>query len=56
VGISQDDIGRIYYNSNSDPLRVDVVASAYLKRNPNFSAAGANVQLAPADLRVWPAV
>ena len=53
-GISQDDTGRIYYNSNSDPLRVDVIASAYLKRNPNFSGAGANVQLAPGNLRVWP--
>src|SRR4029079_6319419 len=50
----QDDFGRIYYNSNSDPLRIDVVPTAYLKRNSNFSAAGANVQLAPANLKVWP--
>ncbi len=53
-GISQDDSGRIYYNSNSDPLRVDAIASAYLKRNPNFSPNGTNVQLAPANLKVWP--
>jgi glucose/arabinose dehydrogenase/mono/diheme cytochrome c family protein len=53
-GITQDDIGRLYYNSNSDPLRADLVPSAYLKRNPNFSAAGANVQIAPAKLEVWP--
>jgi glucose/arabinose dehydrogenase/mono/diheme cytochrome c family protein len=53
-GITQDDTGRIYYNSNSDPLRVDVIPSAYLKRNPNFNAAGTNVALAPATLKVWP--
>ena len=53
-GISQDDTGRIYYNSNSDPLRVDFVPAPYLKRNPNFGAAGANVQLVPASLKVNP--
>lgn len=53
-GIGQDDFGRFYYNSNSDPLRVDAVPTAYLKRNPNFTAAGANQQLVPANLRIWP--
>ncbi|MEY2880911.1 MAG: hypothetical protein RLZZ15_3291 [Verrucomicrobiota bacterium] len=53
-GLTQDDIGRLYYNSNSDPLRLDFLPAAYLKRNPSFTAAGANVQLAPATLRVWP--
>lgn len=53
-GITQDDVGRIYYNSNSDPLRYDAIASAYLKRNPNFAATGANVQLVPGSLRIWP--
>ncbi len=53
-GISQDDFGRIYHNSNSDPLRFDAIPSAYLARNPNFAAAGANVQLVPANLRVYP--
>ncbi|MEO7415294.1 MAG: c-type cytochrome [Opitutaceae bacterium] len=54
-GIAQDDVGRIYHNSNSDPLRYDAVPSAYLKRNPLFPAAGgANLQLVPANLRVWP--
>jgi glucose/arabinose dehydrogenase/mono/diheme cytochrome c family protein len=53
-GITQDDTGRLFYNSNSDPLRVDVLPSAYLKRNPNFAAAGSNVQVVPANLRVWP--
>lgn len=55
-GIAQDDLGRIYYNSNSDPLRVDLIPAEYLRRNPNFAAAGANVQVVPARaLRLWPA-
>lgn len=53
-GISQDDRGRIYYNSNSDPLRADLLASGYLKRNPNATPAGSAVQLVPARLKVWP--
>ncbi len=53
-GISQDDTGRIFYNSNSDPLRHDALPTAYLKRNPAFTAAGANVALVPGSLRIWP--
>lgn len=53
-GIAQDDVGRIFYNSNSDPLRHDAVPAAYLKRNPGYDAAGANVQLVPGNLRIWP--
>ena len=53
-GISQDDGGRLFYNSNSDPLRVDLIASEYLRRNPNFAASGTNVQVAPANLPVSP--
>ena len=32
-GLSQDDLGRLFFNTNSDPLRVDVVNSAYGRRN-----------------------
>lgn len=53
-GITQDDVGRLYYNSNSDPLRFDAIPSAYLKRNPAFAATGANVQLVPGTLPIWP--
>src|SRR5262245_31403989 len=55
-GITQDDAGRIFYNSNSDPLRYDAMPTWYLKRNPSFSASGANVQLrgVTASLRIWP--
>ena len=53
-GISQDDTGRIFYNSNSDPLRHDAIPSAYLRRNPSFEATGSNVQLVPGRLPIWP--
>jgi mono/diheme cytochrome c family protein/glucose/arabinose dehydrogenase len=54
-GVTQDDIGRIYYNSNSDPLRFDAVPSAYLKRNPHLvDPKGTNVEIAPANLPTWP--
>lgn len=54
-GISQDDTGRLYHNSNSDQLRADLVPAEYLLRNPNLRPAyGANVPLT-ADQRVWPA-
>ncbi|MEO5958757.1 MAG: c-type cytochrome, partial [Opitutaceae bacterium] len=53
-GIAQDDAGRIFYNTNSDPLRYDAIPSAYLKRNPNFAATGTNAPLVPGNLRIWP--
>ncbi|TAH36997.1 MAG: c-type cytochrome [Planctomycetota bacterium] len=53
-GIAQDDLGRLYFNTNSDPLRgarIDPYAAA---RNLNLGVAeGANEQLTP-DFRVWP--
>ena len=46
-GVTQDDFGRIYTNTNSDQLRGDLLPSDYLSRNPNFKGAeGANVQIA----------
>lgn len=54
-GITQDDTGRIYHNSNSDPLRSDLIPTAYLRRNPFLlKPEGANVRLAPANLPIWP--
>src|SRR5688572_36910 len=55
-GITQDDAGRLFYNSNSDPLRHDAMPTAYLKRNPSFNAVGANASLpgVPSNLRIWP--
>lgn len=39
-GISHDDYGRQYTNSNSDYLRADLVPNHYYTRNPNFPARG----------------
>jgi putative membrane-bound dehydrogenase-like protein len=53
-GISQDDFGRFYYNTNSEILRADCVPSHYFSRNPNFKGtAGINVQ-AVKDQSAWP--
>jgi mono/diheme cytochrome c family protein/glucose/arabinose dehydrogenase len=44
-GISQDDFGRLVFNSNSDYLRGDLVPPELLFRNPNLASPfGANVQ------------
>jgi putative membrane-bound dehydrogenase-like protein len=55
-GITQDDFGQLYYNSNSDPLRTDVLPAEYLRRNEHLiDPRGTNVQLAkPQDVPVWP--
>lgn len=46
-GLSQDDFGRLFFNSNSDQLRGDLVPSEYLSRNQNLkSPFGVNVQIA----------
>lgn len=53
-GLSQDDQGRLVFNSNSDWLRGDFIPSHYLARNPYLKGGtGADVQLI-ADQRVWP--
>ena len=45
-GIGQDDTGRIFFNTNSVPLFVDLFASHYAIRNPNHGhAAGVAVNL-----------
>jgi mono/diheme cytochrome c family protein/glucose/arabinose dehydrogenase len=54
-GLSQDDYGHLYFGSNSDSLRVDIIFSDYLQRNPNYARlAGTNVNGAENQL-VWPA-
>ena len=53
-GISQDDNGRYYYNTNSDVLRADCVPSHYFSRNPNYKGiSGINVQTVK-DQSAWP--
>jgi mono/diheme cytochrome c family protein/glucose/arabinose dehydrogenase len=54
-GLAQDDYGRLYSNNNSDLLRVDVVNSSYLLRNPHLGRnTGLNTKAAAAQT-VWPA-
>jgi len=53
-GLSQDNFGHLFHNSNSDQLRADVIPSLYLGRNPNYSRAlGTNV-LVVENQFVWP--
>ena len=53
-GLSQDDYGRLFHNSNSDHLRGDLAPSHYLIRNPHFPRPmGANIKVA-AEQFVWP--
>ena len=54
-GITQDDVGRLFHDNNSDPLRADLVPTEYFSRNPYLAApAGGNVGIVPADLPIWP--
>jgi glucose/arabinose dehydrogenase/mono/diheme cytochrome c family protein len=54
-GMTQDDTGRLFYNSNSDPLRADLVPAAYFRRNPwLLQPAGATHRIVPANIPVWP--
>jgi mono/diheme cytochrome c family protein/glucose/arabinose dehydrogenase len=53
-GLTQDNYGRLFHNSNSDQLRVDLVQADYLGRNPNYpNAQGGNFRLGPNQV-VWP--
>lgn len=46
-GVSQDDVGRLFYNSNSTMLQCDLFPSKYLTRNPYLpSHVGVGVQIA----------
>lgn len=54
-GLAQDDDGHLFYNSNQDPLRADLLPSQYTGRNPNHDpCGGVNVQIY-SDQLVWPA-
>ena len=54
-GLSQDNYGRLFYNSNSDQLRGDLVPSHYgAKASPGARVPGVGAQIAK-DQSVWPA-
>lgn len=45
-GATKDDLGRIYTDNNSDPLRVDEIDAAYAARNPALgNASGVNLRV-----------
>jgi putative membrane-bound dehydrogenase-like protein len=53
-GITQDNAGRLFFNTNSDQLRGNLYAPHYALRNPHYAPAGINIAMA-ADQNVWPA-
>lgn len=54
-GVSMDEYGRLFRNSNSDPLRADLVSAHYAQRNSALSAMrGVYERLTP-NVAVWPA-
>jgi glucose/arabinose dehydrogenase/mono/diheme cytochrome c family protein len=54
-GLCQDDVGRLYFNYNSDFLRADLLPTEAFSRNPLLrTASSINSQLAK-DQTVWPA-
>jgi putative membrane-bound dehydrogenase-like protein len=53
-GITQDDYGRLFYNSNSDQLRGDFLPSHFISTlDPRLEVYGINKQIA-ADQSTWP--
>ena len=53
-GLTLDETGRAFFNTNSDGLRGDQYSSHYAVRNPNYGVAkGVNVRVAK-DQAVWP--
>ena len=54
-GISADEYGRLYRNSNEDPLRTDLIPSHYATRNPSQPTFAGVYQQLTANVPVWPA-
>ena len=57
-GLSQDDAGRVYRNSNPSALHVDLVPTSYFERHPNLQRTRGSYEFLGADGRlntVWPA-
>jgi hypothetical protein len=52
-GITQDDFGRLFFNSNEDQLRADFVPAEYVARKPGAKLSGLNARVAR-DQTVFP--
>jgi mono/diheme cytochrome c family protein len=53
-GITQDDVGRQFFNTNSNYFRGNLVPPQYTIRNPHYRGSGANVEI-DHDQACWPA-
>ena len=53
-GISQDNFGRLIYNSNSDQFRIDLAPADYFSRNPFLRGATGPGWKPVVDQAVWP--
>ena len=53
-GISMDEYGRLYRNSNEDPLRTDLIPSHYATRNPNQGSVRGVYERLTTNVPVWP--
>ena len=57
-GVTQDDAGRIYRNTNESPVHVDLVPTFYFARNPNLVRTRGSYERLANDndglLTVWP--
>ncbi len=54
-GLTLDEEGRAFFNTNSDGLRGDQFSSHYAVRNPNYGTAKGMNQRAVLEQTVWPA-
>lgn len=52
-GVTMDDVGRLYYSPNSDPLLVDVLPKAVARMNPRFIPSSVGLSIV-GDRSVWP--
>ena len=53
-GLTQDNDGHIFYNSNQDQLRTDILPAHYTGRNPNHVSPGGVKVKVYSDQFVWP--
>jgi len=53
-GMSQDDFGRQFYNSNSDFLRANFVPEQYYRRNPDYLLTSGSMVQVLKDQSCWP--
>ncbi|MFG0316328.1 MAG: c-type cytochrome [Planctomycetota bacterium JB042] len=53
-GIAKDDVGRVFTNTNSDPLRVDLVSAHYGARHPDLGGLVGVNERASHDFDTWP--